>query len=111
MNLYRLDYIDANEKITGAVQGWHINLFTNSRDVLTRHMTTARTHALDAARRAECDVLVSRIGGKSASVRGVLIVRPDGTARKPPGAKGEDCTAGPNRPPCFCRNCRAGRRA
>ena len=104
MNLYRLDYVDTDGNVTGPVHDWR-------GDVLCRHMTTARKRAQDFAAETRCDVLVSRIGGKSASVRGVLVIRPDGTASKPPGAKGEDCTARPDGPPCFCKNCRAGRRA
>lgn len=110
MNLYRLDYIDTDGNVTGAVKGQHLGILPTG-DILCRHMATARGRAVDAARRAECDVLVSRIGGKTASVRGVLVLRPDGTGRKPPGMTGEDCKAGPSKPPCFCKNCRAGRRA
>lgn len=109
MSLYRLDYIGTDEKVTGPVLGGYVDSIPARSVVLTTHMATARTHAINAARRAECDVLVSRIAAKNAAVRGVLIVQPDGTARKPPGAK-SDCTAREGGPPCFCRNCRAGRR-
>lgn len=108
--LYRLDYLDTDGDITGPVLCWHVGTFPPTSDVLTRHMTTARERAIQAAAKWECDVLVTRIG-KSGQLRPSLVLAPDGTARKPGGMTGEDCKAGPGQPPCFCRNCRAGRRA
>lgn len=108
MALYRLDYIDTNGEKTGPVEGWHIGILPTG-DVLTRHMTTARARAVEAAKRAECDVLVSRIG-KAGAIRAALVVQPDGRARRPGGMSGEDCKRDSGQA-CFCRNCRAGRRA
>lgn len=110
--LYRLDYIDTNGKTTGPVQGWHVGLATGRTDVLTRHAQTARTHATNAARRAEVPVLVTRIG-KAGAMKPSFIVHPDGSSTRPPGTRAadprEDCKRSTGQR-CFCTACRAERR-
>lgn len=120
MSLYRLDYVNARGEATGAVDGRHVAPGPNDPkvgplllpgDVLTRHMTTARAHAVTAARRAECDVAISRIV-KGGQIKVALIVHPDGRASRPPKTRppaGQECKAGSGQT-CFCPNCRASRR-
>jgi hypothetical protein len=77
----------------------------------SRHGSTARRAAREAAARAECDVLVARI--VDGEVRPAYVVRPDGRQANPPGSvavQREACTAGNGRP-CFCTACRAERKA
>jgi hypothetical protein len=100
--LYRLDYIDASGREVGPVKN------TTGDDFLSRHMSTARKRAIEAAGERELSVQVTRIG-KAGQTRPTLIVRPDGGAEPPRQAR-SDCKAGPGKPPCFCRNCRAERR-
>lgn len=103
MSLYRLDFIDASGRPADAVRDPIMG------DVLTRHMTTARARAIQAAQLAKRDVLITRIG-KAGQMRPSLVVHPDGSASRPPGMGGEDCKAGQGKGPCFCLNCRATRR-
>lgn len=111
--MYRLDYCDTTGRATGAVRGADLGILPTG-DVLTRHMTTARQRAIQAANRAECDVLISRIG-KSGNIKPSLIVSRDGRAKRPPGMKAasgtRECRAGLGLGACFCDNCRASRRA
>lgn len=110
MNLFRLDYCDANGTTTGPVLGSDIGILPGGV-VLTRHMTTARARAIHAADLAKSDVLITRISGGGA-MKPSLVIRQDGTGKRPPGtrtANGPDCVAGTGRS-CFCANCRAGRR-
>lgn len=102
--LYRLDYLNDDGSTAGAVPD---PLFRS--DMLCRHMTTARSRAIECATRDNRAILVSRIG-KAGAIRPSLVIRPNGTASRPGGMAGEDCTAGTGRT-CFCRNCRASRRA
>lgn len=99
--LYRLDFLN-DDGTTEAIRDW-------LGDFLSRHMTTARKEGTQRAVDSGRKVRVSRIG-KAGDIRACLVIRPDGGAEKPEGMSGEDCKAGPGRPPCFCRNCRAGRR-
>jgi hypothetical protein len=79
-------------------------------DFMSRHMTTARTRAVEVAAETQRRVLISRIGS-AGQLRPSLVIHPDGTAHRPNGMAGEDCQDGPGKPPCFCQNCRARRRA
>ena len=79
-----------------------------SSDFICAHMTTARGHALTVATATDTPIVISRIvNGKR---KPAIVIRPDGGAERPEGMGGEDCTKGNGRP-CFCRNCRAERRA
>jgi hypothetical protein len=115
MPLFRLDYIDTNGKVTGPVRGRDIGVLTlaaSSDDILVTHMQTARRHALDAARRAECDVQIAGII-KGGIIKPRLIVRPDGSASKPHGTRAgrtqDECKRDSGER-CFCPACRAERR-
>jgi hypothetical protein len=104
--MYRLDYVDG-----GSVRGADIDILPTG-DVLTAHMTTARTHALQAARRAGRAVLISRID-KAGRLRSALVIRPDGSASRPedkrPMNARSDCKRDSGET-CFCQACRAERR-
>jgi hypothetical protein len=110
MPLYRADYIGTDGKVTGPVLRRDVGEGIDAgSDVLTRHMQTIRPVAASAARRAECDVLISRIV-KADSIKAALVATPDGSFRKPDGMKvtdrgGEHKADGP----CFCSSCRAER--
>lgn len=95
--LYRLDYLNADGTVRGPV-----------RDFLSRHMTTARKRATEAAAEAELSVQVTRIG-KAGQTKATLVIRPDGGAERPAGTRGEDCKRNSGQT-CFCRDCRAQRR-
>lgn len=112
MTLYRLDYLDARDKVFGAVKGLDIDVLTigSSGDILTQHMTKAREYAAEAARRAKCDVQIAGII-KGGIIKPRLVAKPDGTFKRPTGTQLGDCKAGKNEGACFCFNCRAGRRA
>lgn len=114
MNLYRLDYVrDADGRDLAAVRGSDLGILPTG-DVLTRHMTTARQRAIQAAALADCPVLITRISG-GGRMKGTLIIGPDGRGKRPPGmaaASGtRECRAGTGLGACFCDNCRAARRA
>lgn len=100
--LFRLDYQSDGSPVQDGEQG----------DFECQHMSTARRRAIQAAFETDRNVVVSRVAGDT--VRPALVIRPDGGAEPPAGTKqgdSPDCTAGPDKPPCFCRNCRAARRA
>ena len=67
------------------------------------HMSTARREATRLAVDTQRPVLIMR------GDRPSLVIRPDGGAQPPAGAR-TDCKAAPGAPPCFCVNCRAARR-
>lgn len=110
MPLYRADYIGTDGKIIGPVgEDDAGRSIMGGGDLLTRHMQTIRPLAALAAKRAECDVLISRIV-KAGSIKGALIAAPSGSFRKPDGMKvtdrgGEHKDSGA----CFCSSCRAER--
>jgi hypothetical protein len=108
--MYRLDYLNLDGKTTGGVQGRHIGILPTDQ-VLTQHMATARVHAKLAALRAECDVLITRIG-KAGQLRATLVIHPDGSASPPPQAKTDPRSTCVRREgkTCFCPTCRAERR-
>jgi hypothetical protein len=99
MALYRLDFIGSTDPIKNGI----------GQEFLSHHASTARARAIDAAAERGLPVTINRIGNTGA-IRPTLVIHPDGRATRPDGMSGEDCTAGPGQPACFCRNCRAGRR-
>lgn len=103
--LYRLDYLNEDGSTGEAVPDPILG-----GDFLCRHMTTARSHAMPLAKVNGRAILVTRIG-KAGQMRPSLVIQPDGTATRPGGMAGEDCKAGKGQGACFCRNCRASRRA
>lgn len=111
MPLYRADYIGTDGKVTGSVKARDVGRFSpsTSGDLLTRHMQTIRPQASLAARRAECDVLITRIIG-AGRMKGTLIATPDGGFRKPEGTRTTD-RGGDHKDSgaCFCAACRADR--
>lgn len=71
----------------------------------TKHMTTARRLATEAA------VASGRAIRIDAAGRPRLVIRPDGGAEPPATARrAAGCTAGQGGGACFCPNCRAARR-
>lgn len=105
MALYRLDYLDGEntEPVRDPVIGG---------DLLTRHMTTARSRALQISGDVDRPIQISRISG-AGQMKVTLVVDPDGHCRRPAKSKPvarEDCTRGTGRP-CFCSPCRAERKA
>lgn len=106
--LYRLDYCDTHGKTTGPVRGADLGILPTG-DVLCRHMSRARERAIQAANRAECDVLITRIG-KSGDLKPSLIIDRDGRGKQPPGKRPSGGIEHREGGPCFCANCRAGRR-
>lgn len=70
----------------------------------SNHMSTARREATSLAVDSGRAIRVMR------GDRPCLVIRADGGAQPPSEAR-SDCKAGPGLPPCFCRNCRAARRA
>ena len=120
--LYRLDYCDTDGRATGAVKGRDIGILPTG-DVLTRHMTTARQRAIQAAAPTAYApdgrrVLITRID-RAGRLRPSLVIRPDGSATTPPGmASTRDTCRAVGRPgtptddggACFCSACRAARK-
>jgi len=100
--LFRLDYLNNDGSTAEAVK--HLG-----RDFLSRHMSTARTFAVAQAESDRRAILITRIG-KGGIVRPSLVIRADGSASRPGGMDGENCVRDSGRT-CFCRNCRAARRA
>lgn len=98
MALFRLDF-EGGEPVQNST----------GRDFICAHMQTARERAIQTAGITGRSVVITRIG-KGGQLRPSLIARPDGSCAKPPGVKGETCTANQGRGACFCRNCRAARR-
>lgn len=72
------------------------------------HMATARRLATRAAVYSGRAIQVSTLDATGAR-RPRIVIRPDGGA-EPPAEMTTYCAAGPGKPPCFCRNCRAARR-
>ena len=102
--LYRLDYHDGTrEAVRDPVIGG---------DLITRHMATARSRAIELSERDDRPIQISRISGAGA-MKPTLIVNPDGRCSRPAGTKAparEDCKRDSGQP-CFCSPCRAERRA
>jgi hypothetical protein len=100
MSLYRLDYLNDDGTTAEPVPTF-----------LSRHMTTARSAAIAAAKRGRA-ILITRIG-KAGALKATLIIMPDGTAKRPPNTKstdrGGDCRKDSG-VACFCTACRADRR-
>lgn len=108
--LYRLDYIETGTsgEVTEPVRDPIIG-----GDLLTRHMQTARSRALELSAEDGRAIQISRIG-KGGIMRACLIVNPDGHTQRPRRAKAanprEDCKRDSGRA-CFCTACRAERKA
>lgn len=102
--LFRLDYLNDDGSTAEAVPDPFLR-----GDFLSSHMTTARRAAIHRAAEAGRAILVSRIG-KGGHVRPSLVILADGTASRPGGMDGGNCVRDSGRT-CFCRNCRATRRA
>lgn len=98
MALYRLNFQDDGSPVTNVLSG---------SDFLCQHMTTARSRAIQVSTSTARTVVVSRVTNGDEPIV-TLVIRPDGSASPPRQA--DDCTAGGEHP-CFCRNCRASRRA
>lgn len=98
--LYRLDYLNPDGSTAEAVRGG-----VACADFLSRHASTARKAAIQAAADSERAVLMTRIGN-AGQMRPTLVIFPDGKCSPPAGMdSGHDAEARV----CFCRNCRAGR--
>lgn len=78
------------------------------------HMSTARRLATEAALHTGRAIQIGTLG-EDGSVKPRIVIRPDGGAEPPKGSKQPQgsvgCSAGEDKPPCFCPNCRAARRA
>lgn len=105
MNLYRLDYLNADGSKAEGVPD------RIGQQFLSRHMATARSWATERAAEDQRAILVTRIAGAGA-MKSTLVVNPDGSCTRPPGSKTADpnCRCGTGRT-CFCPNARAARRA
>jgi hypothetical protein len=107
MALYRLDYLAPDGSTAGGVTGFA------GMDYLARHASKARARAQEAAHESGCEVQITSIqnGGH---LRPTLIVRPDGSARRPANSRPApgrlECRAGLDAR-CFCAACRAARKA
>ena len=98
--LYRLDYLTEDGSIGRAVLDPIL-----TRDYLSRHASTARRAAIQAAAESGDPVLLTRISG-AGNMKPTLVIFPDGKCSPPKGMdSGHDAEARI----CFCRNCRAAR--
>jgi len=102
MSLYRLDFLADDGSTAEAVRQPVIG-----GDFLSRHASTARAAAIQAAAEDGRAVLMSRISG-AGLMRPTLVIEPDGRCKPPAGmnsAHDSDARV------CFCAACRAQRRA
>lgn len=110
--MFSLYYLRTDGKPNGAVKHGDIELFggLDSVDYSCQHATTARRAAFEAAARAECDVGIYRLVGKT--LRPAYRVQPSGRVLPPVGVEvpeRERCVRDEGKP-CFCTPCRAERR-
>lgn len=107
---FRLDYLRLDGQTGGCVRA-DLNGGVDTPDFTCEHASTARRHASEAAIRAECDVLVSRVTGLD--VRPAYVITPTGERKPPPGVvvmARENCKRDTGQA-CFCSACRAERRS
>lgn len=109
MPLYRLDYIETG---TSSENTEPVRDPVIGGDLLTRHMTTARSRAIELSAKDGRAIQITRIAG-AGLMKVTLIVEPDGRCRRPAKSKPvarEDCKRDSGQP-CFCSPCRAERKA
>jgi hypothetical protein len=98
--LYRLDFLNDDGSTAEAVHDIIV-----CADFLSRHASTARKKAIQAAANSGRAVVMTRIG-RAGLMRPTLVIFPDGKCSPPAGMdSGHNAEARV----CFCRNCRAGR--
>lgn len=112
MVTFQLHFLGTDGRTTGQI----LDPLEGGADAVafeSRHASTARRAAREAAARAESDVLIVRV--VKDAMQPAYVVTPDGRQKNPPGTvavQRETCTAedGSGRP-CWCTACRAARKA